>query len=473
MKVELPAFNQARVLVVGDVMLDKYWQGTTDRISPESPVPIVNVDTLQNRPGGAANVALNIASLGGQATLIGITGEDEASDILKEQLSAVNVTCIFQKYSNLKTIVKLRVISRNQQLLRIDFEDSFFDVEKKRLFDELKAVIAKHDVLVLSDYNKGTLSNIAAIIALAKENNIPVFIDPKNGHYDRYKDADYLTPNTYEFEQYVGSIDDENDLIEKAQTFIEHLHLKGLLITRSEKGMTLIRENVNEMHLPAHTHEVFDVTGAGDTVIATLALALAANIDIEDACVIANVAAGLVVEKMGTSSISEAELLQELTRHTLGAGALSQEQLKIAVDTAKSHDQKIVMTNGCFDILHAGHVSYLENAKKLGDKLIVAVNDDESVKRLKGKGRPVNRLERRMAVLAGLAAVDWVVSFSEDTPQQLISSILPHILVKGGDYQVSSIAGGEEVLNAGGEVRVLNFETGISTTEIIQSIKLS
>lgn len=474
MKVDIPAFSQARVLVIGDIMLDRYWQGTTARISPESPVPIVNVKNNQDKPGGAANVAINIASLGGQVSLLGITGRDEAHDSLITQLEALDITCDFDQQEQVKTIIKLRVMSRNQQLLRLDFEDSFQPLDKSYLLKRASELIASHDVLLLSDYNKGTLSVVKELIQLANDNNIPVLVDPKGIDYQRYENATYLTPNTSEFESIVGACSNESDFINKGQNLLNDLNLSGLLVTRSEQGMTLLRKGENEFHLPAQAREVFDVTGAGDTVIATLALALAAGVGIEKAGVLANIAAGIVVGKSGTSSVSEAELMHELhTGHGIGLGCVSQQQLEIVVNLAKSRGEKIVMTNGCFDILHAGHVSYLNNAKQLGERLIVAVNSDESVTRLKGVGRPVNRLERRMAVLAGLSSVDWVVSFSEDTPQSIISDLLPNVLVKGGDYKIEDIAGGNEVLLAGGEVKILNFEEGISTTEIINNIKLT
>lgn len=472
MKVDIPAFAKASVLVVGDVMLDRYWQGPTQRISPEAPVPVVKINHHDDRPGGAANVALNIASLGGHVSLIGITGQDEAHDALTTDLVALNIECHFVQQKVLPTITKLRVMSRNQQLLRLDFEESFAGVDKTSLAESTKNLLAQHDLLLISDYDKGTLSDVESLISLAKENNTPVLVDPKGTNFRRYKGATLLTPNMSEFEAVVGACHSEAELVAKGETLLHELDLQALLITRSEHGMTLLRKGHDEFHLPTQAREVFDVTGAGDTVIATLALAIAAKADFAQASALANIAAGIVVGKIGTSSVSEAELAQELhLGHESGLGVMSEEQLKIVVELAKKRGEKIVMTNGCFDILHAGHVSYLENAKKLGYRLIVAVNDDSSVKRLKGNGRPVNRLERRMAVLAGLASVDWVVSFSEDTPQRLIANLLPNILVKGGDYRVEQIAGGQEVIAAGGEVKVLNFEDGISTSAIIKTIR--
>ena len=472
MKVDIPAFDKARVLVVGDIMLDRYWYGPTQRISPEAPVPVVKIQQDEDRPGGAANVALNIASLNGNVTLAGITGEDEASSTLKTHLSAMNIDCQFLQSSAHPTITKLRVLSRNQQLLRLDFEESFAEIDKQPLIEQTKALVANHDLLLLSDYDKGTLSDVQALIKAANEHNVPVLVDPKGTDFSRYRGATLITPNLSEFEAVVGHCKTEAEIVSKGQALLKELDLTAMLVTRSEQGMTLLRHGHEEFHLPTQAREVYDVTGAGDTVIATLALAIAANADFTQASALANIAAGIVVGKLGTSTVSEAELSAELTSgQESGFGVLSEEQLKIAVELAQARGENIIMTNGCFDILHAGHVSYLNTAKTLGSRLIVAVNNDTSVTRLKGVGRPVNPVDRRMAVLAGLGAVDWVVPFSEDTPQRLIANILPNTLVKGGDYKVEDIAGGAEVIAAGGDVKVLNFEDGISTTKIINAIR--
>lgn len=473
MKVDIPNFSDARVLVVGDVMLDRYWYGPTSRISPEAPVPVVKIDNNEDRPGGAANVALNIASLGGKVSLSGVTGNDEAAQALDTSLSAMNVACKFSRNDSIPTITKLRVLSRNQQLLRLDFEESLANIDKSDLLSQVEQNLDKHDLLLLSDYDKGTLSDVQQLINLARNKNIPVLIDPKGSDFSKYRGATLITPNLSEFEAVVGHCADETELVEKGQALLAKLDLEALLVTRSENGMTLIRANEPELHLPTDAKEVYDVTGAGDTVIATLALSIAADATFSEASALANIAAGVVVGKLGTSTVSEVEIAQAISSgQESGHGVVSEEQLKMILEQAQKRGEKVVMTNGCFDILHAGHVSYLSNAGKLGDRLIVAVNDDNSVKRLKGSGRPVNPLDRRMAVLAGLGAVDWVVSFSEDTPQRLIANLLPNILVKGGDYKVEDIAGGAEVIAAGGEVQVLNFEDGVSTTEIINTIRL-
>jgi D-beta-D-heptose 7-phosphate kinase/D-beta-D-heptose 1-phosphate adenosyltransferase len=392
---------------------------------------------------------------------------------LDTALSAMDVICQFTRTTDIPTITKLRVLSRNQQLLRLDFEESLASIDKEELLNKVKQNLALHQVLLLSDYDKGTLSEVQTLIQMAKAMNIPVLVDPKGSDFNKYRGASLITPNLSEFEAVVGYCVDEADLVRKGQALLEELELEALLVTRSENGMTLIRANKEELHLPTQAQEVYDVTGAGDTVIATLGASVAAGASYAEASALANIAAGVVVGKLGTSTVSEIEISQAISSgQESGSGVVSEEQLKIIIEQSKKRGEKIVMTNGCFDILHAGHVSYLSHAGKLGDRLIVAVNDDDSVKRLKGSGRPVNPIDRRMAVLAGLGAVDWVVNFGEDTPQRLIANLLPNILVKGGDYTVDKIAGAKEVIDAGGEVQVLNFEEGISTTEIINTIRL-
>ncbi|WP_108649398.1 bifunctional D-glycero-beta-D-manno-heptose-7-phosphate kinase/D-glycero-beta-D-manno-heptose 1-phosphate adenylyltransferase HldE [Dongshaea marina] len=472
MKIELPDFAKASVLVVGDVMLDRYWHGPTSRISPEAPVPVVKVEQIEERPGGAANVALNVSALGSSVNLLGLAGEDEAADSLAGRLENVKVKCDFVRLPDYPTITKLRILSRNQQLIRLDFEEGFSGVDAKPLLEKISGQLAGAGVVILSDYAKGALAEVQQMIQLAKAADVPVLVDPKGTNFEKYRGATLLTPNMTEFEAVVGKVSDEEDLVAKGLELINRFELEALLVTRSEHGMTLIRADQDELHLPAQAQEVYDVTGAGDTVIATLGTSLAAGCSLDDACALANAAAGVVVGKLGTSSISTIELANAMEGpQESGFGAVTEEQLKYAVSAARRRGERIVMTNGCFDILHAGHVSYLNNARKLGDRLIVAVNADESVTRLKGEGRPVNPVERRMAVLAGLGAVDWVVPFAEDTPQRIISEILPDCLVKGGDYVAEEIVGYREVTHNGGEVKILNFEQGVSTTEIIRTIK--
>ncbi len=472
MKIHIPSFEQARVLVVGDVMLDRYWHGATSRISPEAPVPVVHVGESEERAGGAANVALNIAALGAQIRLLGVTGDDEAATSLETLMSAAGISCGFQKIADTPTVTKLRVISRHQQLIRLDFEDGFDAIDGNALLQGYRADLQHCDVVVLSDYGKGTLVDIEALISLARAAGKPVLVDPKALDFSRYHGATLITPNMAEFELVVGHCASEQQLIEKGGRLLEQHALEALLITRGEHGMSLLRRDAPELHLPTQAREVFDVTGAGDTVISVLAAALAAGEGLPAATALANLAAGIVVGKLGTASVSVPELRRTAQLGLdAGFGEMNAEQLQIAVADARSHGERIVMTNGCFDILHAGHVAYLAEARRLGDRLIVAVNSDDSVKRLKGAGRPINSLERRMTVLAALQSVDWVVPFSEDTPEQLICAIGPDLLVKGGDYQPEDIAGYECVQRQGGDVIVLGFEEGCSTSKLIDAIR--
>ncbi|WP_346796986.1 bifunctional D-glycero-beta-D-manno-heptose-7-phosphate kinase/D-glycero-beta-D-manno-heptose 1-phosphate adenylyltransferase HldE [Halomonas sp. Bachu 37] len=471
MKVDLTALEQARLLIVGDVMLDRYWHGATSRISPEAPVPVVRVEDADDRPGGAANVALNIAALGGRAALAGVVGEDDNARLLEQRLVASEVKTYFQRSQTVPTITKLRVMSRNQQLLRLDFEQQLQAVDTDELVSRVEEALSQCDVVILSDYGKGTLNQVERLINLARAAGKRVLVDPKGGDFTKYRGASVITPNLMEFEAIVGPCDSEAELAERGEALRADLELEALLITRSEKGMTLIREGHAPLNLPTRAQEVFDVTGAGDTVIGILGAALASGHAYPEAMLLANLAAGLVVAKPGTATLSIAELYTALHGDSLAEfGVVEAPTLIAAVRAAQLRGERVVMTNGCFDILHAGHVAYLEQASQLGDRLIVAVNDDASVARLKGPKRPINPLNRRMQVLAGLGAVDWVVPFGEDTPQTLIEAVLPDILVKGGDYRPEEIAGGEAVRNHGGEVKVLGFEDGVSTTEMIASI---
>ncbi|MCW4150945.1 bifunctional D-glycero-beta-D-manno-heptose-7-phosphate kinase/D-glycero-beta-D-manno-heptose 1-phosphate adenylyltransferase HldE [Halomonas sp. 18H] len=471
MKVDLNALEHARVLVVGDVMLDRYWHGGTSRISPEAPVPVVRVEDADDRPGGAANVALNIAALGARVGLAGLVGADENAELLSHQLSASNVSTHFQYSGEIPTITKLRVMSRNQQLLRLDFEERLDGVDTTDLLAQVEQALPDCDVMILSDYGKGTLNQVEKLIALARAQGKPVLVDPKGSDFSKYRGASLITPNLTEFETIVGHCSSDAELSKRGEALRLELALDALLITRSEKGMTLIYEGHEPLHLPTRAQEVFDVTGAGDTVIGLMGLAMAANHELPEAMMLANLGAGLVVAKPGTATLSIAELYTALHGDKLAEfGVIEPTQLVEAVQAAQTRGERVVMTNGCFDILHAGHVAYLEQAKRLGDRLIVAVNDDASIGRLKGPTRPINPLHRRMQVLAGLGAVDWVVPFSDDTPQALIEAVLPDILVKGGDYRPEDIVGGKAVIANGGEVKVLGFEDGVSTTAMISSI---
>lgn len=471
---QLPNFSQASILVVGDIMLDRYWFGETGRISPEAPVPVVNIKQIDERPGGAGNVALNIKALGAPTTLIGITGADEAGKTLIQQLTTAHINHDIQQLKPIPTITKLRIISRHQQLMRLDFEEKFPAYSPEKLIQAYKKHLKTAKLVILSDYNKGTLHCAQELIQCARAAHIPVLVDPKGTNYTIYRGADIITPNLKEFETVMGPCHNESDIATKGQELLRTYDIKNLLLTRGDRGMTLIRLNEEEIHLPAHARDVFDVTGAGDTVIATLGAALASGAALPHAMQLANLAASLVVAKLGAATISPEELKIALTGTThTAAGILNDEQLSLAVNEARHQGKKIIFTNGCFDILHAGHVTYLQQAKQLGDYLIVAVNDDQSVKRLKGLQRPINSINHRMAVLAGLSAVDAVVAFADDTPKRLLKLLQPDILVKGGDYGPDQVVGAEIVYAYGGEVRVLGVIKNLSTTSIINRVVTS
>ncbi len=467
----IPNFEFSRILVYGDLMLDRYWYGQASRISPEAPVPVVHVRKHEIRPGGAANVALNVASLGGQVTVFGLIGDDLEGQQLQKALNDQAVNCKLLVVADHPTVTKLRVIGQQQQLIRMDFEEPFSNVDDSSLIEEFRNELARAHVVVLSDYAKGALRHSELLIKIANEKGVPILVDPKSRDFSRYRGATLITPNKLEFENIVGACLSEEDLEAKARNLIDAYDLGGLLITLGKEGMTLVERDQPARRFSAKAREVFDVTGAGDTVIGVTAAMLSAGVTLSEAVRLANIAAGLVVMKLGAATISVPELRRAALRQGgILEGILTEEELMEAVADARAHEEKIVMTNGCFDILHAGHIQYLLQAKALGKRLVVAVNDDASVSKLKGLTRPVNPLSERMTVLAALRAVDWVVPFSEETPQRLIARVLPDFLVKGGDYQVHEIAGAQEVIANGGMVKILDFRTGCSTTQIINKL---
>ncbi len=466
-----PEFGAARIIVIGDVMLDRYWSGQATRISPEAPVPVVKVKTVEDRIGGAGNVALNIAKLGGKVILLGVVGDDAEGEMLKFMLEAEGVACDFVVEKSLRSICKLRVMAQHQQLIRLDFEETPIKFDRDVLKDALLRHLPGNDVVVFSDYGKGTLVDVSSHIIAAKQAGVKALVDPKGVDYQRYAQADVITPNLSELQAVVGACDNEQQLIEKGRAILVRYEIPALLLTRGEAGMTLIQDD--QVHsLPAQAKDVFDVTGAGDTVIAVMALGVSLDMPLSESMYMANVAGGIVVGKLGTSTVSQ----QELTRAMHGArdsfyGIVSENELAKLFARAKAHDEKIIMTNGCFDLLHAGHVAYLEQAKALGDRLCVAVNSDASVKQLKGESRPINALQERMTVLAALACVDWVVAFAEETPERLYCRLLPDVIVKGGDYSPEGVVGGDCVIKAGGEVKILQFVDGQSTTAMINKAR--
>ncbi|HKI73684.1 MAG TPA: bifunctional D-glycero-beta-D-manno-heptose-7-phosphate kinase/D-glycero-beta-D-manno-heptose 1-phosphate adenylyltransferase HldE [Pseudomonadales bacterium] len=468
---QIPEFHNACVLTIGDAILDRYWHGATDRVSAEAPIPVVDVKETEERLGGAANVALNVAALGARASLVAVIGKDDSGVLLKAKLDTAGIRHRLCEVDDYPTITKLRILSRRQQLLRADFE-KIVDIEVDRLMPYYEAALAESDAVILSDYDKGALADPAPLIAAARAAGKPVLVDPKFKDFSVYAGATVIKPNQQEFTRAVGGWNSESEFVSKCRALIERLGIEALLVTRHTQGMTLVRKDREELHLPARSREVYDVVGAGDTVVAVVASSLAAGATLEDAVGIATYAAGIVVARSGTASVSAPELKLEVANTmSYGNGVMSKEQLLIAVAEARQRKEKIVFTNGCFDILHAGHVDYLSEARECGDRLIVAVNDDASVHRLKGEGRPINAVDRRMTMLAGLSAVDWVVSFPEDTPETLLAELKPDVLVKGGDYNIDQVVGADIVRSYGGDVKVLKLVEGTSTSALVQKIR--
>jgi D-beta-D-heptose 7-phosphate kinase/D-beta-D-heptose 1-phosphate adenosyltransferase len=467
---KVPRFDNTSVLTIGDAVLDRYWHGVTDRISAEAPIPVVDVRESEDRLGGAANVALNCAALGSGAGLVAVVGKDESAGLLRSKLETAGIQPFLLEDEEYATITKLRILSRQQQLLRADFE-KIQDIDVGKLLPVFESAVADYDIVILSDYDKGALASPQPIIKAAVQAKKPVLVDPKFKDFEMYQGATVIKPNRAEFDRAVGGFSSESELVSKSRALIERLGIQALLITRHSEGMTLVQKDAPEIHLPARAREVYDVSGAGDTVIATVACALGAGETLADAIGLATFAAGLVVARSGTASVSGPELRIEVADALgYGDGIMSREQLVHAVEEARLRGEKIVFTNGCFDILHAGHVDYLSEARDHGDRLIVAVNDDESVRRLKGEGRPINTIDRRLTMLSGLSAVDWVVPFPEDTPEELLKDLAPDVLVKGGDYAIDEVVGADIVRKHGGEVRVLKLVPGTSTSVIVKKL---
>ena len=452
-------------------MLDEYWFGDAQRISPEAPVPVIRRNDTQSRAGGAANVAANLAALGVQTTLAAIVGNDAPGESIRSALLDAGVEPALTIANGCRTAHKLRVLAQQQQLIRLDSEESLA-VAAPEFAQHFSNCLAKADVVVLSDYAKGTLANVADLIAACRDAQVWVLVDPKGADFEKYRGASVLTPNQAEFLAVAGVCANEEEFLTRGREMCAALELDALLVTRGAQGMTLFCAGSAPVTLAALTREVFDVTGAGDTVIATMAAALAAGTSFEDAARLANLAAGIAIAKIGVATVTRAELRFALHRRGRGGGGIVDlATLADVVAEARERGNRIVFTNGCFDILHAGHVAYLEEAKALGDYLVVAVNDDDSVRALKGPQRPIVGIEDRLAVLAGLAAVDWVVAFAQDTPLALIEALLPDVLVKGGDWKPAQIVGSDVVLRNGGQVRSLQFRPGRSTTNIVESIR--
>ncbi len=469
-----------RCLVVGDLMLDEYLWGKTERISPEAPVQVVDVIREELRLGGAGNVVNNLAAMGAQVMVCSVVGQDDNGQTLLERFENKGVATdgIFrdpQRHTSRKT----RVVASHQQIVRIDRESReplSADMEAD-LCSWLSRHVPQVDVVLLSDYHKGVLTPrlIETVIASARPASIPVLVDPKGSDYRRYRGATILTPNRKEAEAASGiRVTDLPSLEQAANCIMAAAELPHLLITRSEEGMSLFSRDrqATALHIATVAREVFDVSGAGDTVLAALAAGIAAGLEMADAASLANIAAGIAVGKLGTSTVSPQEIIAALAagQNDSDAKIKNRDVLAPLIAAEKERGQQIIFTNGCFDLLHAGHVKYLQKARGLGDLLILGLNSDASVRRLKGAKRPLINQEERAHLLAALVCIDYVVIFDEDTPLELITALKPHVLVKDGDYTADDVVGKDLVESYGGHVELVSFVDGKSTTSVIERI---
>ncbi|MFT9257264.1 MAG: D-glycero-beta-D-manno-heptose-7-phosphate kinase [Acetobacter sp.] len=469
-------FSAITVLCVGDVMLDRFLYGRMERISPEAPVPVLLLDSRREMPGGAGNVVSNVLSLGGRAVLGGLVGDDEAGAtlraVLAEQGRLVDATV---PDPSRPTICKTRFIAAHQQVVRVDEESStpLTDTQAQALCRAVQAHIAGVQAVVVSDYGKGVCAPavLDCVFAAAAAHGVPVFVDPKQTDYALYRGAACITPNARELAAASHMpVDTQAQVEAAARAVMDHAQADAILATRSEKGMMLVRRNGAALSVPARAREVFDVSGAGDTGIATLALAVGSGLTLERAMRVANAAAGVVVGKLGTATADIDEVLRELAGQEGAQDVPHLLSLPAAcAQVARWREQglKVGFTNGCFDILHPGHVSLLAQARAECDRLVVALNTDASVRRLKGESRPVNTLQARAAVMAAIRYVDGVVAFDEDTPLETIRALIPDVLVKGADYRPENVVGADLVLAAGGRLVLADLQAGQSTTAII------
>jgi D-beta-D-heptose 7-phosphate kinase/D-beta-D-heptose 1-phosphate adenosyltransferase len=463
-----------RLLVVGDIMLDKYIWGEVGRISPEAPVPVVRATHQSQQPGGAANVAMNLSRLGAQTTVIGFTGGDESEAFLSESLNSNGISPHFVLSEGFPTITKQRILGGRQQMLRLDSErtDPRPQGDYHRLIECVFAELPGSHALVLSDYAKGVLTPqvCQALIQRARSLGIPVLVDPKSADFSRYRGATTVCPNLDELAA-AAHVDtrDLKSVLDAAEAIIPALDVEFLVATLSDKGIALLRPGYRFI-APALARQVFDVSGAGDTVIAVLALSMASGLNPEIAIQLANVAAGIVVAKVGTVPVERYELLAALdseVAHHAEDKVIGRSELVTRVSQWKSRGERVVFTNGCFDLLHIGHITLLEQARRFGDRLIVAINSDASTRAVKGPNRPIVGERDRARVLAALGTVDAVVVFDETTPLETVLAIHPDVIVKGGDYHLETTVGAREVLSWGGQVKFIPLVDGFSTTSLI------
>jgi len=476
--------SNVRVLCVGDVMLDRFVSGQVKRISPESPVPVLSISGTQSFPGGAANVARNIASLGGLCTLVSVVGEDAAARELSGALAEIDgLRCEFCVTADRQTSEKIRFVAHGgQHMLRADAEatEPISPSTARMVVDAVSTLVSEHDVMVLSDYAKGLLTDevVRECIDLARSRHLPVVVDPKSKNLRRYAGATVITPNSKEVMDATGIDPADDALAETAGAAImRSADVQAVLLTRAQRGMTLVGVGRPAVHIEASAREVFDVVGAGDTVIATLSLALGARLELTQAARLANLAAGIVVGKRGTATVTQTELADEMLRLTQGSlqglrnKILSRESVVELARTWRKNGFKVGFTNGCFDLLHVGHLSLLTYSRQSCGRLIVAVNSDASVRRLKEPGRPINSETDRAMVLAALSVVDAVVVFGEDTPLAMIEELNPDVLVKGADYTIENIVGAAHVQSYGGRVLTCELTPGTSTSRVVNVMR--
>ncbi len=443
-----------KITVIGDVMIDWYLHGESSRISPEAPVPVVKFKESKFQLGGAANVANNLKHLEIEPFLIGATGNDHFGSLLKEHLKAEKIKFNLTSEKSFQTICKQRLMSSNQQLARIDYEQYFHGSKLTNTFNTFIKNIAKTDLIIVSDYGKGTIFNARKLIQSAKKLKKKILIDPKGKDFTKYKGANLITPNKSEFENIMGKVGSKRDLANKAKKMLEHLNLESLIVTLGSEGMYVLKKYNKKIigdFINAYPQEVFDVSGAGDTTISALGAALSEGNDIFSAAEFANLAASISVSKLGTSTVS----IEEVT----------------SLETSKGNkEQVIVFTNGCFDIIHSGHLDLLKEARSYGDKLIVGLNSDKSISKLKGPERPIIGQSERKKILLALKYVDEVIIFNEENPLKLIKKLKPSILVKGADYTKEQVIGGEFVESYGGQIKLVKLAKGKSTSNIINKI---
>lgn len=464
-------FGKRKVLIIGDVIFDNYIFGSVGRISPEAPVPVVKVTRRTEVLGGAANVAHNVLALGGEVRLVGLCGADNDGARLQKMVSELGMESkLFQFLPY--TITKTRVIGEHQQMVRIDSEPDVFaldDKQTEQIISYMQQEIKGFDCVVISDYAKGLLSDrlTQAIIQLARESGVPSVVDPKGTNWTKYTNASVITPNLKELSEVVGErLPNETDrIVPVAQDVLKRYDVEALLVTRSEQGMSYVSAN-EQHHAPTENLEVYDVSGAGDTVVSMVSLTASDDFTIEERLLLANMAAGIVVGKVGTATVTIDELMTRFWFENQSP-VLSRNELVGLLKQERAKGRRIVFTNGCFDILHRGHISYLEKAKAHGDILVLGLNSDDSVRRLKGEARPINGEIDRAFMLSKLTAVDYVTIFDEDTPKELIELVRPDVLAKGADYKLEEVVGREYAK----EVALIDFVDGYSTSTIINKSK--